>query len=52
MSRRPLAILIVLLAAGCGAPQAGVTIEGGSGGVRVAPSVSGSLGGLSVSVRG
>ena len=52
MRRRALAILLAQLAAGCGEPQAGVTIEGGSGGVRVAPSVSGSVGGLSVSVRG
>ena len=53
MRRLPLGILVVLLAGACSAPpQAGVVIEGGSGGVTVSPSVSGTLGGLTVAVRG
>jgi hypothetical protein len=43
---------LLLLLAGCGQPQAGVAIESRSGGVVVSPTVSGSIGGLSVSVSG
>lgn len=51
MRRAGLAALLALLAAGCGQPQAGVAIEAGTGGVVVSPTVSGSLGGLTVAVR-
>jgi hypothetical protein len=52
MRRAALSGAFLLLAAACSEPQAGLAIEGGSQGVTVSPSVSGAIGGLTVSVRG
>ena len=52
MIRRALVVILLPALAACSAPQAGVAIDARPGNVAVSPSVSGNLGGLSVSVRG
>jgi hypothetical protein len=52
MRRVALAGLLLCRLAACAQPRAGVAIDAGSGRVSVSPSISGSIGGLSVSVHG
>ena len=49
---KPIALLAVLALAACTDPQLGIGMSIGNGGVAVSPTLSGNLGGATVTVSG